>query len=82
MKATLLSALLISAVSAARSTTCTGKSANLGPSECAAWVSIFDSTGGARWTHCQDSRLDPCGCRWYTAAIEGIKCNGTSITSM
>jgi hypothetical protein len=46
---------------------CTGKSANLMQAECTAWVSIFDKTGGPQWSHCSDSRLDPCNCSYFAS---------------
>jgi hypothetical protein len=45
------------------------------------WISIFDSTGGPQWTHCNDSRLDPCGCRYNHShfVTRGIFCKGTPV---
>jgi hypothetical protein len=60
---------------------CTGaSSAGLVPSECDAWISLFDSTNGTQWTNCYDSRLDPCGCIYdpdtYT---RGLHCSADGI---
>ena len=48
---------------------CTGSSAVLPPAECAAWIDLYDATGGARWGHCSGARLDPCGCSGLVASV-------------
>jgi predicted outer membrane repeat protein len=48
------------------------------PAEQAAWVSLYDGTGGAtQWTNCGDNRLDPCGCTWVDAGevTRGVTCS-------
>ena len=58
---------------------CTGMSAGLPAGECAAWIDLFDATGGTKWAHCGGSRLDPCGCRYENSGpgpvIRGVNCS-------
>ena len=39
---------------------CIGDSATLAKAQCAAWIELYDSTGGPTWTQGAGSRLDPC----------------------
>ena len=41
-------------------TECVGQSADLIPSQCAAWIEFYDTTGGAAWTRSENLRTDPC----------------------
>ena len=55
---------------------CTGKSATLPPAECAAWISLFDTTKGATWTFCSANRLDPCDCSYVSGGgNRGVTCS-------
>ena len=66
-------------LSAARAaTTCTGASALLSASECAAWQAGYDAMGGAGWTYCSDKRADPCGCSFNVD--QGVSCGGGRVT--
>jgi hypothetical protein len=66
---------------------CTGKSARLAATECAAFGDFYDATGGARWApfgeplYC--SKTDPCSCCGHSFGNnnDGVKCNkaGTSV---
>ena len=65
-------------VSSALDDVCTGSSSKLAAAECAAWVSLYNGTGGATsWTHCGANRLDPCGCSYTTAdkVTRGVTCS-------
>ena len=72
-----LALLLLAATSAAE--VCTGKSSQLPPTQCNAYVDFFDDAGGPDWFLCERSREDPCSC-------EGgpVTCNkeGTAITGL
>ena len=61
---------------------CTGSSVNLAAVECAAWVALYDVTGGAtggatQWAWCGANRLDPCGCSYLAAnkVTRGVTCS-------
>ena len=56
----------------ASSTSCTGNSTALAQLECSSWIEFFDSTGGTYWSHCQDSRTDPCSCN--AAPAKHVEC--------
>jgi hypothetical protein len=43
-------------------TVCNGNSMSLVPAECAAWIALFDETGGKHWTNCSSLRTDPFSC--------------------
>ena len=58
--------------------TCIGQSADLAPSDCAAWVDLFDATGGKEWKLFSGNRLDPCGA-W---ASQGVVCVGGRIKGL
>ena len=51
-----------SATVAASPLRCTGESATLLLSECAAWMDLYDGTNGEHWKWCSSFRTDPCGC--------------------
>lgn len=69
---------------------CTGNSTKLAPKQCAAYMAMYDSTGGPEWTGKGKGcvRSDPCSCNDYIPGpgprYPGIKCNaaGTGITEM
>ena len=52
---------------------CTGKSADLVPAQCSAWIDMFDGTAGNDWLNCERTRTDPCNCDMGTAS--GTVCN-------
>ena len=55
---------------------CSGASAGLNATDCAAWVDLFDATGGPKWANCASLRLDPCGCAVY----DSVRCARGRIT--
>ena len=46
----------------AKGEACTGSSAGLPPTECAAWAEFFVATGGPGWQPNTATRSDPCAC--------------------
>jgi hypothetical protein len=60
---------------------CVGSSAGLTAVDCAAWISLYDSTGGPHWTNFTSHRLDPCGCTPILAGDVGVTCSGAHINS-
>ena len=70
--------LLAILVDSGQSTTCTGKSSALDPTQCSAFVDLYDSAGGAGWTYCE-SRTDPCSC---TTSGRRITCANNSIIEL
>jgi hypothetical protein len=65
-------------VSSALVDVCTGSSSKLAAAECAAWVSLYNETGGATsWTYCGANRLDPCACSYVDAYknTRGMTCS-------
>jgi Leucine-rich repeat (LRR) protein len=68
---------------------CTGNSAALTPSECSAWIDLFDTTGGSSWAVATSPtcpivsqrlslRTDPCGCTGSGNGNVQINCTGPS----
>jgi hypothetical protein len=53
----------------------------LAPAELAAWQDLYDSTNGPKWSHCSDSRSDPCSCSGW-GSVGGVTCTGGHITEM
>ena len=47
---------------------CTGSSSSLDADECAAWIALYDATGGATWRTCARNRVTPCAC------LDGVSC--------
>ena len=60
---------------------CVGSSAGLAATDCAAWIDLYDATGGASWSgslQTANLRLDPCSC-----PNSGMKmCTGGRITAL
>lgn len=79
----LVAALTLQAVlGSAVPPSCTGKSTQLVPDQCAAWVSFYDSTNGDGWIgHCSGLRTDPCACEGFGGHMV---CNdaGTAVTQV
>jgi hypothetical protein len=50
----------------------------LAPADLAAWQDLYDSTNGPRWSHCSDSKSDPCSC----SDGSFVTCTGGHITQM
>jgi hypothetical protein len=74
---------------------CNGSSTNLPATECAAWIQLFDATGGSGWKlndHttkcCRGNRRDPCGCHCCQNVKPGktcwqnVTCSGGHITQV
>jgi hypothetical protein len=68
---------------------CVGASSSLTPTECNAWQDIFSATNGKGWSHCNDSRLDPCSCGGTvvrdlpsSSARPFVKCTNGHLTTM
>jgi hypothetical protein len=61
-------------------TACVGSSADLNAADCAAWIDLFDGTGGLKWATCTTNRLDPC--RTTTTCYSRVTCAGGHITSL
>ena len=49
---------------------CTGASERLEEAQCAAWVSLWDSTHGGEWKECSDARTNPCACAYVVCDSE------------
>ena len=58
--------------------TCIGQSTDLAPSDCAAWIDLYDATGGKEWKLFSANRLDPCGA-W---ASQGVVCVGGRVKGL
>jgi Leucine-rich repeat (LRR) protein/serine/threonine protein kinase len=62
---------------------CTGSSAKMSQSDCAAFQAVFDKTGGTAWSNCSANRNDPCACRYAASDSAGeVGCTGGRITTM
>ena len=62
--------------------TCSGSTASaaLPAVECAAWIAIYDTTGGGQWSTAGCERLNPCGCSGKISS--GVTCRGKKITQL
>jgi Leucine-rich repeat (LRR) protein len=64
-------------------TPCIGTSSTLKPTQCAAYQELFDSTAGAGWSGCSNSRLDPCSCgNTACSSAPCVKCENQEITAL
>lgn len=59
-------------------TPCSGASASLDKTQCAAWQWFYDSCAGTKWDNCASHRNDPCGCT--SAGGSHVTCVGADIT--
>jgi hypothetical protein len=56
---------------------CSGGASTLVQTDCNAWVSLFDATGGLKWNTCSQNRLSPCAC-----IGSFVECTGGHVTAL
>jgi hypothetical protein len=77
---TAAAAAAVSTLPSGQQHVCTGASLGLDVGDCDAWVTLYDSLGGADWPQswrapcpAHDLRTDPCGCNGYWQKF--VRCN-------
>ena len=72
-----LGAMLLASCGA---TSCTGNSTKLPEAQCEAWIDLYDSTSGDKWTGnaVTCTRTDPCSCDTSVAPYTWRVCDTTN----